>query len=81
MIEDIPDTFLSNIIDPATTDKNCTSIQTFLSHIIRSGYWYTIYIHKLKDNKSELPETVFHTTIKEYLQDFNKMKVYTKNVF
>ena len=23
----------------------------------------------------------FHTTIKEYLQDFNKMKVYTENVY
>ena len=41
---------------------------------------YAIYIHNLKENKSERPETVFHTTIKEYLQDFNKMKVYTENV-
>ena len=37
MIEDIPDNFLSNIIDPAITDKNCTSIQTVLSHIVSSG--------------------------------------------
>ena len=37
MIEDIPDTFLSNIIDLATTNKNCTSIQTVLSHIVSSG--------------------------------------------
>ena len=80
MIEDIPDTFLSNIIDPATTNKNCTSIQTVLSHIVSSGQLYAIYIHNLKENKSERPETVFHTTIKEYLQDFNKMKVYTENV-
>ena len=78
MIEDIPDTFLSNIIDPATTDKNCASIQTVLSHIVSSGYWYAIYIYNLKENKTERPETVFHTTIKEYLQDFNKMKVYAK---
>ena len=81
MIEDIADTFLSSIIGPETTNKNCTSIQTVLSHIVRSGYWYAIYIHNLKENKTERPETVFHTTTKEYLQDFNKMKVYTKNVF
>ena len=37
MIEDIPDTFLSSIIDPATTNKNCTSIETVLSHIVSSG--------------------------------------------
>ena len=35
----------------------------------------------MKENKTERPETVFHTTIKEYLQDFNKMKVYTENVY
>jgi len=81
LIEDIPDTFLSNIIDPETTDENCTSIQTVLSHIVSSGYWYAIYIHNLRENKTERPETVFHTTIKEYLQDFNKMKVCTENVF
>ena len=37
MIEDIPDTFLSSIINQATTDKNCTLIQTVLSHIVSSG--------------------------------------------
>ena len=81
MIEDIPDTFLSSIIGLETTDENCTSFQNVLSHIVRSGYWYAIYIHNRKENKTERPETVFHTTIKEYLQDFNKMKVCIKNVF
>ena len=81
IIEDIPNTSLSSIIGLETTDENCTSFQTFLSHIVRSGYWYAIYIHNRKENKTERPETVFHTTIKEYLQDFNKMKVYTENVY
>lgn len=81
VIEDVPYTFLSSIIDQETTNENCRSIQTVLSHIISSGYCYAIYIHDLKGNKTKGPEKVLYTTIKEYLQDFNKMMVYTENVF
>ena len=63
MIEGIRNTSLSSIIGPETTEENCTSLQTVLSHIVSSGYWYAIYIHNLKENKTERPETVFYTTI------------------
>lgn len=52
-----------------------------MSHTVSLGYCYAIYIHNLKGNKTDWLEKGFHTTIKEYLQDFNKMMVYTENVF
>ena len=64
IIEDVPNTSLSSIIGLETTDENCTSFQNVLSHIVSLDYWYAIYIHNRKENKSELPETVFYTTIK-----------------
>ncbi|HEX9150847.1 MAG TPA: DinB family protein [Flavobacterium sp.] len=81
VIEDIPDTILTRIIDPETTDMNCKSIQSILSHMVNSGYGYAIYIHNLKGHNMERPEKAFHITIKEYLEDFNKLIVYTENVF
>lgn len=80
VIEDIPDAVLASTVDPQTTDENCKSIQTVLSHIISSGYSYVIYIHNLKGAKTERPAKVYHSTIKEYLEDFHKMMVYTENV-
>ena len=81
IIEDIPDTILSHIIDSETIDENCKSIQTILSHMVNSGYGYAVYIHNLKGHNMERPDKAFHLTIKEYLEDFNKLIVYTENVF
>lgn len=81
VIGDIPDTILTNIIDQETTDENCKSIQTILSHVINSGYSYVIYIHNLKGHDMQRPAKTFHLTIKEYLEDLNKLIVYTENVF
>jgi uncharacterized damage-inducible protein DinB len=81
VIEDIPDTILTRIIDPETTDENCKSIQNILSHMVNSSYGYAIYIHNLKGHNMERPDKVFHLTVKEYLEDFNKLIVYNENVF
>jgi uncharacterized damage-inducible protein DinB len=81
VIEDIPDTILTTVIDPETIDENCKSIQAILSHVVNSAYAYAIYIHNLKGHNIARPDTVFHLTISEYLEDFNKLIVYTENVF
>lgn len=81
VIEDIPDAILTNIIDQETTDENCKSIQNILSHVISSGYSYVIYIHNLKGHEMQQPDKAFHLSIKDYLEDLNKLIVYTENVF
>jgi len=35
---------LCAIADPHTTDLDCVSVQSILSHIVQPGYSYTVYI-------------------------------------
>ena len=81
VIEDIPDHALTLITDPQTTDENCRSIQTILSHVVHAGYGYATSIHQLKNQNIKRPDKTFHTTIREYLDDLNDVFNYTENVF
>ena len=80
VIEDISDDVLTMHIDPHTTDENCKSIQTVLSHVVSSGYSYVTYINNLKGHQAIRPEKTFHATTKEYLEDLNQVFAYTENV-
>jgi uncharacterized damage-inducible protein DinB len=81
MIEDIPDRAVPIIVDPHTTDENCKSIQTILSHVVHSGYGYTTNIHNLKGYNIQRPDKTSHLTIKEYLEDLTNVFTYTENIF
>lgn len=81
IIEDIPDNALTIIIDLQTTDENCKSIQTILSHVVSSGFSYASSIHNLKGDNIKRQEKKYHLTIKEYLQDLTDVFLFTENVF
>ena len=81
VIEDLSDDVLTMHIDAHTTDENCKSLQTILSHVVSSGYSYAIYIHNLKEHQTERPEKTFHETTKEYLEDLDQVFSYTESVF
>ena len=81
VIEDIPDNALTIIADPATTDENCRSIQTVLSHVVHSGYGYATSINNLKGPAMVRPAKIFHLTIKEYLDDLTSVFSFTENIF
>ena len=81
VIEDIPDNALTIIIDPQTTDENCKSIQTILSHVVHSGYGYATGIHNLKGYNITRPDKTYHLTIKEYVEDLTNIFTYTENIF
>jgi hypothetical protein len=81
VIEDIPDTALTIITDPDTTDENCKSIQTILSHVVSSGFSYASSIHNLKRGNIKRQEKKYHLTIKEYLQDLTNVFLFTENIF
>ena len=81
VIEDIPDNALTIIIDPLTTDENCRSIQTILSHVVHSGYGYATGIHNLKGYNITRPDKTYHLTIKEYIEDLTNIFTYTENIF
>ncbi len=37
---------LTEIVDKQTNDPDCQSIQTILTHVVRSGYGYIVYMRK-----------------------------------
>ena len=81
IIEDIPDKALTIIIDKNTTDENCRSIQSILSHVIHSGFGYAVYIQNMKANKIKRPDKTYHLTIEKYVDDLANVFSYTENVF
>lgn len=80
-IEDIPDHTLPMIIDRDTADENCKSVQSILAHVVHAAYGYATNIHNLKWPKMERPGKAFHSTIKEYLQDLDRVFRFTQTVF
>ncbi|RKR08792.1 DinB family protein [Flavobacterium sp. 90] len=81
VIQDIPDNVLTKIIDEKTTNEDCRSIQTILSHVVSSGYSYATSIHNQKGHNAKRPEKVFHVTIAEYLNDLTNVFIFTESVF
>ena len=81
VIENIPDNALTITIDSQTTDENCKSIQTILSHVVHSGYGYATNIHNLKGYNIIRPDKTFHLTINKYLEDLINVFTYTENIF
>ncbi len=64
---------LTTIVDTETTDLDCQSIQTVLSHVVHSGYGYAIYIRKSKGENIDFPDKVLLPTIKAYQTAINTM--------
>ncbi len=81
VIEQIPDTALTILIDLQTKDENCKTIQAILSHVVHAGYGYATSIHNLKVNNLERPAKTFHLTVQEYLQDLTSLFSFTEQIF
>ena len=80
-IATISDENLVQIIDTATSDDNCRSLQTILAHVVNSGYSYAISIYNSKGNNEQRPVKVFHDDITSFQHDLDKMFAYTVFVF
>lgn len=72
---------LTQIVDPQTSDDNCRSIQTVLTHVVHSGYGYATSIHNLKGDNKVRPEkkTCFSTA--EYSTELDGVIAFTEKVF
>jgi uncharacterized damage-inducible protein DinB len=47
VVEQIPEADFTRIVDPQTSDENCRSIQTIMTHVVSSGYGYADHIRQL----------------------------------
>lgn len=70
-ISDVTDKELVRIADETTSGPMCKSIQTILSHVVRSGYSYAIYIRQLYGNKVNRPDIALHPSAKDYQKDLD----------
>jgi uncharacterized damage-inducible protein DinB len=77
VIKDITPAKLSAIVDPDTENPNCLSIQTILTHVVTSGYYYSIYIGKLKDPNLKFPDPHMHQEVAGYITDLDKVLKHT----
>ncbi|WDF64605.1 DinB family protein [Flavobacterium sp. KACC 22763] len=59
---------------------NDVSVQSILSHVVRSGYAYALYIQKLLGEQNSIPDLVFRKTASEYQNDLTAFFIFTENV-
>ncbi|MBK9728210.1 MAG: DinB family protein [Saprospiraceae bacterium] len=81
VVSNIPNSALTVPLDVKTTDVNCKTIQSILSHVISSGYGYAISIQNLKFKNLDRPEKSFHENVSEYIEDLTKVFNFTETVF
>jgi uncharacterized damage-inducible protein DinB len=69
------------IRDDRTTDTNCRSIQTILTHVIYAGEGYITYIENHAGFKKERPPKIFFENVDPYIEELNRMFEYSENFF
>ena len=81
IIKPLDETRLSKIVDEKTSDPDCKSIQRILSHVVNSGYGYTVYIENSIGLNKIRPEKKLWNHVDEYIVQLNFMYEYCENFF
>lgn len=81
VIKPINDKQLCELVDINTTDLDCKSIQSILTHVVCSGYGYIIYIENYIGNKKPRLEKVTYENANRYVEQLNLMYEYSINFF
>lgn len=81
VIVDVYHDNLMTVVDSTTSNPDCQSIQTILSHVVSSGYSYCGYIRKLRREQDERPGKIHRTTASEYCKDLDLLMLYTNATF
>jgi uncharacterized damage-inducible protein DinB len=76
LVKEIPAAEYLRIIDTQTSDEDCRSIQTIMSHVIRAGYGYADYIRHLFSISSARP-AIQLLTQNDSLNELQSMIEYT----
>ena len=81
VIQDISQEDLTFTVDRETNNPDCKSIQTILSHVVSSGYSYSVYIQNFKNRNSIRPEKVNRSSIADYINDLDNVLKFTQETF
>jgi [ribosomal protein S5]-alanine N-acetyltransferase len=81
VIHPISEKQLSEVIDNDTTDLDCKSIQSILTHVVCSGYGYMIYIENFIGARKPRLEKVTFDKVNKYIEQLDLMFDYSINFF
>ena len=81
VLADVSPNELTTIVDHKTEDPDCKSIQTILTHVIRSGYCYIIEIRRHLNEKIEFVEREILLSVEEYQEELVNMFRYSERLF
>jgi len=81
LLETISDTELLTVVDPTTKDPDCKSIQTILTHVVRAGYVYAMYVRKDQGEALDFRERLPLPSIAEYQKELQLMFQYNEFLF
>ena len=56
-VRQIPEDDFVRVVDTQTKDEDCRSVQTIMSHVVRSGYGYADYIREQFSLESTRPQS------------------------
>ncbi|WP_299890469.1 DinB family protein [uncultured Lacinutrix sp.] len=80
-IKNISSSQLIKIIDNKTKDKDCTSIQAILTHIVQSGYTYVVEVRKWLGEDIEYKDKALLSSTDEYINALKKMFKFNEQLF
>jgi uncharacterized damage-inducible protein DinB len=80
-VQTIPDNDLTIIVDHATLDDNCKSVQTVLAHVVNSAFGYAIYVRNHHGFNLMRPAKVYHTSVIDFMSDMDKAFQFNVEVF
>ena len=72
---------LTKIVDTQTNDPDCVSIQSVLSHVVRSGYGYIVYMRKHLGEELNFFEREPLDSVADYHTALTKMFRYNEQFF
>lgn len=72
---------LTAIADAETEDPDCISIQTVLTHVVNSGYGYTISIENYAGLNKPFTERTTLSSTGQYIEKLNQMYEYCRTFF
>ena len=81
VLETVTPSQLTAICDEETADEDCRSIQTILTHVVRSGYGYVTYIRNAQGEKLNFPERQLLFSVSDYNDALDKMFAYNVQLF
>src|SRR5689334_22684302 len=67
--------------DEKTSNDNCRTIQTVLTHVVYAGYGYTNFIENRYGNKKERRPKHLLRNARDYIEELNGMFSYCENFF